>query len=219
MPAEGLSQVHSHWEWFKDRDAWREREKHERGQEITGSGRSVSSFTVTVKSVYRWETSQTYTDTGQAHTCKLTEHPRAITFSYLVVSDWMEKTVLDTFYQNERVFAGFFLFFCCCCFTCVSRSTRHRKCAGKAGNSRKQQFIKLIRPHQEDVKNIFCKVLINKILDETHFLQSWQWKLISSDSLLSRVCWELHPGVVFSITVDQSWSLLTAVTLESWRGI
>lgn len=23
----------------------------------------------------------------------------------------MEKTVLDTFYQNERVFAGFFLFF------------------------------------------------------------------------------------------------------------
>lgn len=121
---------------------------------------------------------------------------------------------MTVYMQVFKEFQFAFLFFCFFCFFVC-----HHECAGKAGNSRKQQFIKLIRPHQEDVKNIFCKVLINKILDETHFLQSWQWKLISSDSLLSRVCWELHPGVVFSITVDQSWSLLTAVTLESWRGI
>lgn len=60
---------------------------------------------------------------------------------------------------------SFLLFLFC---LCVALSTRHHKCAGKAGNSRKQQFIKLIRLHPEDVKNVFWKVLISKILDETH---------------------------------------------------
>ena len=64
--------------------------------------------------------------------------------------------------QVFKQFQFAFLFFLFCFFVC------HHECAGKAGNSRKQQIISLIRLHPEDMNPVFKS--LNTILNNTQCL-------------------------------------------------